>query len=480
MILKSSPWHIFGYTLKRMTIFALFAIEPVFSAAYTNLYSGSSIISLAISNFTKKTFLGSSRTYNKLYASSINSAAQYFDNDYQIYYQDIRKGITDRHRALGFMDIMVCTMTDPVTNLWRMYGDGDNRNDTDLRAVDGDNTIWDMIDTNYKPSYRTLTTANVSGPGSSPTLWLTGTNPSLNNTVTTGNSYYARGGEYVVARFSVPSVPSGAYSLFLGRQVIRPGTFGQESAQKAGSYQILLYTPTITNTLIPVIYIQTPSIDGVWEYTYDYVSRIRLPSVKHIRVPRGTPITFSADRSFNATGSEVISFEWDADGSGNFVSHGSKMTTSYHNNGNYFVKLRLTTASGIQAVNDGLSMDSNFTSQSPSLAPVALPFLVEVVDSPQSNWMGRPRPSPFIAGLSSEMWIDFNLSEETPVTLSIFTLNGHLVKNLVSDRNYPSGFWGHPWDGRDTKKNFVGEGIYYAILTTKSGIDLKKIHVVRY
>ncbi|MBL8992428.1 MAG: PKD domain-containing protein [Spirochaetia bacterium] len=462
-------------------VFFCLATPWVEAASYTNTYSGGLPTVYAISNFTNKTYLGSSRLYNQLYTSSINNAGQYFFNDYPIYYQDISKGITDRHRALGFMDIMICVMIDPIVNSagvlnpWHIYGDADNRSDLDIRAVDGDNTIWDMIDTNYKPSFRkaaVFTSASAS-------VWLSSTNHTVNN-FTTANAYYPKSGEFVIARFGMPSVASGDYSLFLGRNVVRPGLNGAEATQTANSYQIFLYTPSITNVLIPVVYVQTPSMDGVWEYTYDYVARIRTPPVKHIRVVRGTPVTFSAGKSYNATSSAISTYEWDVNGSGAFTTGNSNISTSYLANGTYPVKVRLTTASGVQAVNDGLSMDSNYISQTPSLNPIALPLMVEVVDAPQSNFMARPRPSPFIIGVSSEMWIDFNLYGETPVTLSIYTLNGNLIKNLEANRTYPAGFWGLSWDGKDTNKNYVGEGIYYAVLSTKSGKDIKKIHVVRY
>ncbi len=451
------------------------------AASYTNTYSGLSPTSYAISNFTNKVYLGASRLYNQLYSSSINNAGQYFFNDYPVYYLDIRKGITDRHRALGFMDIMVCVMISPffnaasVANPWHMYGDADNRGDLDLRAMDGDGTLWDMIDTNYKPSFRKSAVFS----SASASLWLSGSNHTINN-FTTANAYYPKSGEYVVARFAVPTLASGAYSLFLGRNIIRPGLNGAEAAQTANTYQVFLYTPTITNVLIPVIYVQTPSSDGVWEYTYDYVARIRLPPVKNIRVARGSPVTFAADRSFNQTGSSISTYEWDLTGGGSYVTGGSTITTSYLANGFYQVKLRLTTANGMQVVNDGLSMDTNYISQVPNLNPTAIPFQLEVRDAPASNYMARPRPAPFIVGISSEMWVDFNLFGETPVTLSIYTMNGGLVKNLVSSVVYPAGFYGSSWDGKDEYKNFVGEGIYYVVLTTKSGRDLKKIHVVRY
>jgi hypothetical protein len=427
--------------------------------------AASNVSSLAISNMTNKIFLGQSRLYS-VDDNFSTAPASDFNNDYPIYFLDVSRGITKVHQALGYMDVMICLMISPAQKRWRMHGDSDSRNDYDFRAVDGDGILYDLIDTNYKANYR-------NNSYDATVVQLTATNLSA-------NSYSAYGGEYVVARFAVPRKTPSAYNLTLGKNIKLGVTSGSEGSETGQSYQVLLYTPKLTNSLIPVCEIQ--DIDGQWDSKYDRSARIKTVSSKTIKVPRDTSVTFNATNSYNTTDSPITNYQWTI---GATVKNSTSpfFTTSFSTNGVYSLSLSVFTAAQM-ASTTGLTTETNgynpfsVATLTPDLMPSALPFVFQVVDPPTNQTLYRPRPSPFIIGQNDQMFVDFEINKETLVNVSIVSMDGFLVKSLASGF-YSPGFWTLAWNGKDQKQHTVGEGIYYAVLETQYGKDAKKILLVR-
>ncbi len=451
----------------KMSVLLLGFLSSSLSAfIYTNATTGGRVLYAAISNITNKIYLGSSPVYTGA-GKTANNAGTGLDNDYPIYYTDFGSKLTARHRALGFIDVMISVDINPYTSVWRMYGDGDRRDDSDYRAVDGNSTVWELGDTNYRSYHRGLATT-ISN------MWLTTTNYNYGSQL-----YLAKSGEFCVARMLVPRYVTPVYGLFLGKQMIRLGAFGSEGAGVATRVQVNLHTPMVSNKLIPVIDILSPTTDGVWDAVYDDASAFRFTPVKRMRVPAGVPITLSARNSFNETGSGISSYEWDVFGTGSFVADGDIKTVTY-DIGTYNVYLKIT-AGGITVTNNGDFSDSpnNFKAQLPAFTPSALPFLLEAVSPPVTNTLSFSRPSPFIIGLTTEVQWDYAIAKAaTKVVATIHRFDGVVIQTLLNS-DLPAGSWTLRWDGTDSNKVFVGEGIYY--LRVENGNDslIRKILVVR-
>lgn len=458
-----------------LALLLAFGLAPTaFGFAYTNYYAGGFITTSAISNFPWKIYLGSSRSYEGFQKQDGNAGAS-LDADYPIYFMDIASKVTDMHRALGFIDILVSLDIDPLTVPWRMFGSTDQRNDNDLRAVDGGSTIWPLSDTNYRAIFR-AGAGNASLSYNNNALWLTTTNTALG-----AQTYLARSGEYCVARFAVPRSPASVYGIYLGRQNIRTGTIGGEGGgTKTWSVKVHVYTPAITNVLIPRIDVVGPPQDGVWLSVVADSSAFKFAPTRRVQVPANVPVTLSASNSYNATGLPVTNWLWDVTGTGAWLAGSNTVTTTYGAKGLYNVYVCLA-ASNVLATNNGEPVDSsnNFIAQRPALTPASLPLYLEVVDPPGIKSLSIARPAPFVIGLQSEVQWDCALDAPAVCTATIHRLDGVMVKPLWSASLMPQGVWTVRWDGTDAKGNTVGEGIYYLRVTANDLSFVRKCHVVR-
>jgi flagellar hook capping protein FlgD len=80
--------------------------------------------------------------------------------------------------------------------------------------------------------------------------------------------------------------------------------------------------------------------------------------------------------------------------------------------------------------------------------------------------------------LSSSTNISFTLSQSQKVSVSIFDLNGRLVKN-IADGNMEAGTHQLMWDTKDNNGNTALQGVYFIRVETLQGIQTKKIIVVK-
>lgn len=74
--------------------------------------------------------------------------------------------------------------------------------------------------------------------------------------------------------------------------------------------------------------------------------------------------------------------------------------------------------------------------------------------------------------------ISFSLKERSLVTLRIFSVNGHLVRTLVSEELGPD-LHRVVWDGRDERWTRVSSGLYFYRLETPAFVDQKKLVILK-
>lgn len=86
----------------------------------------------------------------------------------------------------------------------------------------------------------------------------------------------------------------------------------------------------------------------------------------------------------------------------------------------------------------------------------------------------RGYPNPF----NPQVTIKFDLPKTQMVALSVFTLAGEKVVTLVHEIR-PAGHHDAVWNGRDFRGRAVSSGTYLVRLETKSGVERKKLMLVR-
>ncbi|MDQ7065842.1 MAG: FlgD immunoglobulin-like domain containing protein [candidate division KSB1 bacterium] len=94
---------------------------------------------------------------------------------------------------------------------------------------------------------------------------------------------------------------------------------------------------------------------------------------------------------------------------------------------------------------------------------------------PQTFVLEQNYPNPF----NPRTAIRFALPEAQPVSLSIYNLNGQLVRILVDDRPLEAGWHRLIWDGRDDAGRGVASGVYLYRLKTAGFDQVKKMTLVR-
>ncbi len=99
---------------------------------------------------------------------------------------------------------------------------------------------------------------------------------------------------------------------------------------------------------------------------------------------------------------------------------------------------------------------------------------VDVVDVSEPVWLGKNVPNPF----TSETTISFSLKYPSEVELSVYTLEGRLIINLI-DGYKQAGKHSVTWDGRDRFGNDVASGVYYYRLSTRNTSQVGKMILLR-
>jgi len=93
---------------------------------------------------------------------------------------------------------------------------------------------------------------------------------------------------------------------------------------------------------------------------------------------------------------------------------------------------------------------------------------------PQSAGLAQNYPNPF----NRTTRIQYQIQQPGQVTLTIYNLQGQLVKILV-DSDLSSGKYTANWDATDVAGQEVGSGIYCYRLQTSHEITVKKLILVK-
>ena len=130
--------------------------------------------------------------------------------------------------------------------------------------------------------------------------------------------------------------------------------------------------------------------------------------------------------------------------------------------------------------------DSNVESQTRSfkvkpedLANAVLSVRLDGIGQPTQNLLLQNYPNPF----NPETWIPYQLSEDSPVSVSIYDTTGQLIRTL-SLGFQSAGFYNSReraayWDGRNALGERVASGIYFYQLTTPAFQQTRRLVILK-
>jgi len=369
-------------------------------------------------------------------------AAKALKSDTPVPWIDISKYITDAHKALGFIDIILTVVADEATDYndpeWRLYGDSDDRWLHDLRAS-CDGKLYDMIDPEAKKPWE-------------------------------GKLFsHADCGDYCILRFAVPSEIFGKYKIFLGKENIRAEMWDGDS-HYANWYQVKLYMRPLAAG--PYAHVAVENVGKIYSYEYDINAKAFTIPEPHIQVVVNTPVEFSAEKSVDTSGAEIVEYRWDFNGDGTY----DKITSTpfaryvYTHTGTNQVILEVENFNGKTSKNVG----SPFVSKSSD----PLPLFVEVIESIPHVELFQNSPNPFILNEMNVTSIKFKIDTTQRVMINIYDYNGNLVK-MLEDKIYTAGVWEIHWNGKDESGSEVSQGIYFYTLITKNHVISKTMLIVK-
>ena len=113
------------------------------------------------------------------------------------------------------------------------------------------------------------------------------------------------------------------------------------------------------------------------------------------------------------------------------------------------------------------------------LANAVLSVRLDGIGRPEQNLLLQNYPNPF----NPETWIPYQLSEDSPVSISIYDTTGRLVRTL-SLGFQTAGFYNSRehaayWDGRNALGERVASGIYFYQLTTPSFQQTRRLVILK-
>ncbi len=113
------------------------------------------------------------------------------------------------------------------------------------------------------------------------------------------------------------------------------------------------------------------------------------------------------------------------------------------------------------------------------LANAVLSVSLDSIGQPTQNLLLQNYPNPF----NPETWIPYQLSEDSPVSISIYDTTGKLVRTL-SLGFQSAGFYNSQgraayWDGRNALGERVASGLYFYQLTTPSFQQTRRLVIVK-
>jgi len=125
---------------------------------------------------------------------------------------------------------------------------------------------------------------------------------------------------------------------------------------------------------------------------------------------------------------------------------------------------------GLPAVGLGNVSARDLTNRAVTLGSAASP----PPSIPTVTAFEKVAPNPF----ADRTALVFALARESPVDLSVYSVDGRLVRTIVRDV-FPAGRHMLEWDRRSAQGDRVGSGLYIVRLTTKDGRFTHKVSVVQ-
>ncbi len=113
------------------------------------------------------------------------------------------------------------------------------------------------------------------------------------------------------------------------------------------------------------------------------------------------------------------------------------------------------------------------------LANAVLSVRLDGIGKPEGDMLLQNYPNPF----NPETWIPYQLSEDTPVSISIYDTTGKLIRTL-SIGFQSAGFYNSRgraayWDGRNDAGEHVSSGLYFYQLRTPSFEQTRRLVVIK-
>ncbi len=125
------------------------------------------------------------------------------------------------------------------------------------------------------------------------------------------------------------------------------------------------------------------------------------------------------------------------------------------------------------------SQTLSFTVTPEHLANAVLSLRLDGIGRPTQNLLLQNYPNPF----NPETWIPYQLSEDSPVSVSIYDTTGRLVRTLSlgfqSAGFYNSRSRAAYWDGRNAVGERVASGIYFYQLTTPAFQQTRRMLILK-
>lgn len=93
---------------------------------------------------------------------------------------------------------------------------------------------------------------------------------------------------------------------------------------------------------------------------------------------------------------------------------------------------------------------------------------------PVATFLGQNHPNPF----NPTTTLEYGLAAPERVTISVYNINGELVRTLVNDRK-SAGWYSVEWDGRNQSGSPVASGVYLSKMTAGSFVETKKLVLLK-
>ncbi len=352
---------------------------------------------------------------------------------------DISNYISAADKVRGFVEIAVSFYGSDNAR-WKLVGDSDSGDEKDLRAY-CDGILYELKDSRYKSTSKdTVYPLDGRYTGASPNSWVT-------------------------LEYLVPKDIQSYYKVYIGNN-FEPADLLVDVKRvywMSTYYKVSAYIIHPLPGVYADINVKNVAQEAKWEYdpvrkVFNYVSG------KYV-VSLGSEVEFDGSGSVvNNINTSITNYTWDF-GDGTPTVTGEKVKHTYNNVGTYKVTLTLQSSDG-----------KTF----PEYPYARKSVIIEVVPAPPDIKLYQNGPNPFDLSVPNPITrIKYELSEETEVSLKVFTMTGRLVKTLIDKETKPAGIWETTWDGKSEDGKLVESGMYFYTLITPTKTVVKKMLVIK-